>query len=62
MSELEQRMKAFDWAYKNRKRAEESRKYSTSPFPFHWEYEEFCKQNNVNCSFDFVGNEYLIYP
>lgn len=35
---------------------------SLHPIPFHWVFENFCKKNGINCSYDYVSGSYLISP
>ena len=55
--------KALEKAYKMEKRALLSRDSDLlEPIPFYWEFEEFCKNNNINCQYDFVHKEYILSP
>lgn len=57
----EHMLTALEMAYEMEPRAIASRNVF-SAMPFHWEFEDFCKKNGINCSFDFVSQRYFLYP
>jgi hypothetical protein len=55
------RIEALEKAYEMEQKAIDSKfKNNLEPIPFHWIFEEFCKTNNIKCSFDFVNNKYIL--
>ena len=59
---MNERMKLFDKADSMRDLATKSRKgeLGFEAIPFHWEFEEFCKNNGIRCTYHEAIQEYSL--